>query len=87
MPQGLEPPVKLTAKGAPKAGKPRAKPSKPAAKVAAKHAANPAGGEPIPLASTDHVELYKVKYHVKKSGTPSLLLNRLDMHPCTQFPG
>ena len=25
--------------------------------------------------------------HVKKSGTPNLLLSRPDMHPCTQFPG
>ena len=45
-------------------------------------------GEPIPVAPVEHVQLCKVKCsRVRKSGTPSLLLRRPDMHPCRQFPG
>ena len=63
LPQGLQPPAKPPAKPPPKAAKPCAKPStkseaKPAAQVAAKSAA----GEPIPVATNEHVQLFRVKY-------------------------
>ena len=56
-----------TTKHAPKATIPRTKPStksaaKPTTKVGAKLATKPAAGDPVTVASTEHVQLFKLEY-------------------------
>ena len=68
------PPARPAANPAAKAAKPRAKPS-------TKSAAQPAAGQPIPVAPVEHLQLFKVKYSCQKKSTQSLSL------PSRQFLG